>query len=200
MKKFQCNLFLLSFIIFLPSCCGLFFCRKQFNIFKEPIITNKSNYTIKTDGIYVSQNSSGSMAFYTNGIMKTIASNYPEGKDFWKNPETGFADLKAFWNYNSKETWGNYTINGDSIKMQNFGWNGMEFCSRSVYEMVGKILNDSTIILYSDYSFWFKYDLINKPNIFGFYLTNKKPDSSKAWFNNRRWYKKNIHESRKVKK
>ncbi len=140
------------------------------------------------------------MAFYTNGIMKTIASNYPEGKDFWENPETGFDDLKAFWNYNSKETWGNYTINGDSIKMQKFGWNGMEFCSRSVYEMVGKILNDSTIILYSDYSFWFKYDLINKPNIFGFYPTNQKPDSTKAWFNNRRWYKKDLHESRKVKK
>jgi hypothetical protein len=161
-----------------------------------PIINGKANSQIQLNGIYVSLNSRGSMIFYSDGSCKNNAAD-PEGDVFWDNPDSVFKCYYEDWDFLLKEVWGHYSIHKDSIKIQSFGHANDQLCKRSVYETVGEILNDSTLVIYSDYSYWFKSELLEEPNIYGFYPTTIKPDSTKAWFNNRRWFNKYLHESRK---
>lgn len=197
MNDLQKRIILVVFVSILTSCSSPFNCKKRFQIFKEPIITGAADFKIQLNGIYVSKNGAGSMVFYADGSYKTIYSNDPDGQLFWKNPDSVFKTLSQSWNYKSKETWGHYLIKNDSITIQSFGRANDQLCKRSVYEKVGEVINDSTISIYSNYSYWFKSELLDEPNIFGFYPTNHKPDSTKAWFNNRRWFIRNLNESRR---
>jgi len=116
---------------------------------------------------------------------------------FWLYPETAIDTILANDDYFKREIWGHYQIIYDTIIIQSFGLANDQLCRRSVYETRGIILNDSTIKVFSDYSYWHNYELIKEPNIFRLYKTKHKPDSSIAWFNKKRWYKKNLHESRR---
>ena len=69
-------------------------------------------------------------------------------------------------------------------------------CRRWVFERKGKLLNDTTVEVYSDYSYWGGDSLLHTPCVLNYYHTNIKPDSTNAWFEKKRWYKKGLHESR----
>ena len=195
MKIFRLlTLFLILFL--LPSCTGIYPCRKQFTIYKDPFPQPRTKIPIKTNGVYVSTNQSGSFYLYDNGYTKTISSNSPNSNSFWDDPNNQMIELLSGEDYFRKEVWGNYKLIADTIIIQNFGLND-QLCKRSVYETKGIILNDTTIMVFSHYSFWFDYELIKEPNIYRLYKTEHKPDSTMAWFNKKYWYKKNLHESRK---
>ena len=129
--------------------------------------------------------------------MTTHSSHFPIGKEFWADPEKVLKEeVYNSWHFNDKEGWGVYNVEKDSIKFQSFNYHTQEPCKRWLFEDRGLILNDSTILIYSVYSFNGKLELIKEPNIYGFYPTTKKPDSTNAWLYKRKWYKENEHKSR----
>jgi hypothetical protein len=185
-----------AILFLLNACVGIYPCRKQFTLYKEAFYHTDAKLPIKTNGVYISISHEGSFYLYNNGYAKILFSNLPESKTFWKNPSIEINELQSQEKYFRKEVWGNYSINNDTIAIQTFGLND-QLCKRSVYETKGVILNDSTIKVFSDYSYWFDTELIKEPNIYRLYKTDQKPDSTMAWFNKKRWYKKNLHESRR---
>jgi hypothetical protein len=135
MKSFM--LFTLGSILFLLNACvGIYPCRKQFSLYKEPFNPSNTKFPIKTNGVYISVNHEGSLYLYNNGYAKILFSNLPEGKSFWKNPSIEIIE-------------------------------------------------------------WFEREFVTEPNTFRLYETEHKPDSTLAWFSKKRWYKKNLHESRR---
>ena len=92
------------------------------------------------------------------------------------------------------------TIQGDTIIIQVFNRHSQKFFKRWVHEFIGIIQNDTSFLLLSWYSYLTKNQFIEEPVPYSFYQTNIKPDSTKAWFNKKKWFKENLHESRKGKK
>lgn len=98
------------------------------------------------------------------------------------------------------EAWGDFQISGDQFIMQDFNprhWAREAFCKRWVYEVRGKVLNDSTIEIYLEHAIGPKDTLFDRKCVMHFYPLDSKPDSTKAWFNNKKWYREKLHESRK---
>jgi len=185
------------FLFLFVSCVSPINCRKQFTIFMDPISVSSDEYKIHIDGIFVSVNQRGTFALYKDGKAKFIDSNFPIGDEFWEYPERKISFIEKQISLIGKEGAGHYRILNDTIIIQSFGLSNDQLCRRSVYETKGIIMNDSTIKVFSDYSYWFDSELIKEPNIYRLYKTDQKPDSTLAWFNKKRWYKKNLHESRK---
>ncbi|MBU1009267.1 MAG: hypothetical protein KKD74_03930 [Bacteroidetes bacterium] len=184
-----CILFLLA------SCVSPINCRKCFKIYREPVVRCDS-FDLYA-GIFVSLNGKDALCFYNNGCSKTISSFPSNIISFWLNPEVEITNLLENDQYFRKELWGHFRIFNDTIVIQSFGLSNDQLCRRAVYETKGVILNDSTIKVFSDYSYWFDSELIKEPKIYRLYKTDHKPDSTLAWFNKKRWYKKNLHESRR---
>jgi hypothetical protein len=181
----------------LASCVSPINCRKQFTVYKEPIIKSSRNIHSFNNGIFVSINGEDVLYLFDNGLSKTISSSISTNQEFWLYPEKAIDNIIADDDYFKKEIWGHYQIIYDTIIIQTFGLANDQLCRRSVYETRGIILNDSTIKVFSDFSHWFNYEIIKEPNIFRHFTTDYKPDRSLAWFNKKRWYKKNLHESRR---
>ncbi|MDD3744445.1 MAG: hypothetical protein PHX54_12535 [Lentimicrobiaceae bacterium] len=163
----------------------------------DSISVSSHKYQIRVDGIFVSVNQRGAFALYKDGKAKFVDSYLPIGNEFWLYPEKMISIIENQINIIGKEGAGHYKQVSDTIIIQTFGISNDQLCRRSVYETKGVILNDSTIVVFSDYSYWFDSELIKQPNIYRLYKTNLKPDSTLAWFNKKRWYKNNLHESRK---
>lgn len=186
------------YILFLlASCVSPINCRKQFTVFMDPISVSSDKYKIRLDGIFVSVNGSDALCFYDNGLSKTISSFSFNIDSFWTNPNVDVSSLLKKDQYFRKELWGHFRISKDTLIIQSFGLSNDQLCRRAVYETKGVILDDSTIKVFSDYSYWFDSELIKEPNIYRLYKTDQKPDSTLAWFNKKRWYKKNLHKSRR---
>ncbi len=107
--------------------------------------------------------------------------------------------MQEDWEFKRKENWGDYAVKENEIILQNFNRNNEEVCKRSVFEEKGRILNDSTIEIYSEYSYWWKdkSPTLYAPCVLNFYKTDTKPDSTIAWFVNKNWYKNELNTSRK---
>jgi len=163
----------------------------------DSISVSSHKYHIRVDGIFVSVNQRGAFALYKDGKVKFVDSYLPIGNEFWLNPDKMISIVENQINIIGKEGTGHYKRVSDTIIIQTFGISNDQLCRRSVYETKGIIVNDSTIKVFSDYSYWFNSELIKEPNIYRLYKTDHKPDSTLAWFNKKRWYKKNLHESRR---
>ncbi len=188
-------LFICSILSLGTSCVSPINCRKYFNNYREPMVRFDS-FDIYS-GIFVSLKGKDALCFYNNGYSKTISSFPSNIISFWLNPEVEITNLLENDQYFRKELWGHFRIYNDTIIIQSFGLSNDQLCRRAVYETRGIILNDSTIKVFSDYSYWFEHELIKEPIIYRLVKTNQKPDSTLAWFNKKRWYKKNLHESRR---
>ena len=180
------------FILFLFSCGLGPINRRGFNVYEKPI-TNSKSIRIKTNGVYVSiSNKDGKRGFYLykNGLYH---SEY-FGDNFWNSPQKALSKRKPY--YNLSKNFGQFQIYDDTINIQNFYSNNNEFFRKQLIHYRGLILNDSTIKILS----WFGNDnveILTEPMIYRFYKSSDKPDSTKAWFLNKKWYQKNVHESRK---
>lgn len=176
-------------MLILQSCVNKI---KDFTVYKIPKVVGNESKIMNLSGIYVSSNDNPpAYFFYDNGMVKTVGLN-----QFKKvNSKIYFDNY-----YDCKENWGHYFIEGNNITIQKFNKHNEEIFKRWIIEEKGIILNDTTIILYTRKSFWAnqinseeKMDsilLILKP-------VNIKPDSTQAWFLNKKRYRKNVHESRK---
>lgn len=182
------------------SCNSPINCTKYFTIYKKPVVNNNEGKSLRTDGIYISKNGLASFFLYDNGKVKIHRPFFDTMPvSLWRNPQKILDKMQEDWEFKRKENWGDYTIQGNEIILQNFNLNNQEACKRSVFEEKGRILNDSTIEIYSDYSYWWKdkQPILYIPCVLNFYKTETKPDSTIAWFINKSWYKNGLNESRK---
>ena len=186
-------------LVFLVSCsCTFIFNDKSnFTLFKEPVIKNFDGTPLKTNGIYISEEGRAAFFLYNNGQVKIL---YPffnhKTKEFWLNPSEVTRNMNVNWDFDSKEWWGNFSIDSNEIILRYFNRNNL-FRERYLFENKGEILNDSTIVIYSDYIYNTGDSFLNTKCLLKFYPTSIKPDSTNIWFVNKKWYRKNLHESRK---
>lgn len=184
----------------LISCSSPVNCTKYFTAYKEPIINNNQKLLLRTDGIYISKNGRAALFLFNDGKVKVYSPFFDTMRvELWAPPEKVLAEMQNSWEYKQKERWGDFFIKGNEIIIQRFNRNNEEICKRSVFEEKGRILNDSTIEIYSEYSYWWKdkHPVLYAPCVLNFYKTNAKPDSTIAWFINKNWYKNELNESRK---
>ena len=189
---------ILIIVLFSFNSCGILMTQKRhFNTYKSPVLQEGDKLPFKTNGVYVEKNSHFNEVFYfyTNGLVKNSGLH----SDFWDNPKEIAKKVEDIYIFSSKEFWGDYTIKDDTIYIQIFNHNTQFLYKRWIFEWKGVIKNDTTIEMFSEYSYFGKDQFIHKPVIYGFYPTEIKPDSTKAWFNNKKWFKENLHESRKPK-
>lgn len=182
-------------------CCTIpINCTKHFTAYKEPVINSNEKILLRTDGIYISDNGSASFFLYNNGKVKIYSPFFDTLRtELWKTPQKIIAEMQDDWEFKQKERWGDYSIKGNEIIIQRFNRNNEEICKRTVFEEKGRILNDSTIEIYSEYSYWWRGKLpaLYTPCVLNFYKTDAKPDSTIAWFENKSWYKNELDGSRK---
>ena len=177
-----------SFLLLLASCVSPINCRKQFTIYKNPNNNVISEFSFLKDGVFVSLNGKNAFYLYNNDLVKSILRTERANQLFWVCPVKEIYKILPDDEYFKREIWGHYQIINDTILIQTFGLSNDQLCRRSVYETKGVLLNDSTIEVFSYYSYWFESEFINEPNIYRFYKTDLKPDSTLAWFNKKRWY------------
>jgi hypothetical protein len=181
----------------LCSCTFIFNDKSNFTLFKEPVIKNFDGIPLKTNGIYISEDGGGALFLYQNGQVKLLKPFFSQArKGIWLDPLDVLKGINLYWNFNTKEFWGSFIINDNEIIFQNFNENNI-LKERYLFEQRGRILNDSTIVIFSDYVYNTGDSLLNTECLLKFYPTSIKPDSTNIWFVNKKWYRKNLHESRK---
>ena len=195
MKKITTYIIIFGIISGLSSC--IFGNRKRdFKIYKLPILIKNNNIPIKVNGVYIPEKGYGHpFFFFKDGsiVWKGWAS------DFRQNRIRDMKDTQFHKIYSSKEYWGHYSISYDTIFIQAFNRNSEYLYKRWIFEFIAVIQNDTSFLLLSEFSYQGKYQFIDQPIQYHFYHTDIKPDSTKAWFNNKKWFKENLHESRKAK-
>lgn len=208
---------MLMLLIF-TSCYNV---HKQFYIHKTPVNIERQKQELKTNGVYlISENNNNRLPLfiflYTNG--QALISNYTyieNNKILWSEESSLFQELKNNYNENSivRDKWGAYRLINDSLIIQYFYNNGAHqtgLMNRNTIDLYGRVGNKNNLIISEEKCTWWnklynskKYDVNDSiltykiPASYKFYPTDFKPDSSKAWFLNKRWYKKGLHESRK---
>ena len=166
------NLSTLLLVLSFSSCSY----RSSFTLYKQNPI-HKTSKSLKTDGVFTNTNKefTDSLYFYLDGTMGLSSFGY------------GMNTLPI----------GHYILKEDSLVGQYFGRDAGGSGRRYIYEIYGKIINDSTLIIYAEkcdfcvgvYAGWNKspYIYYNPPLEFN-YSKAAKADSSKAWFKKRKWY------------
>jgi hypothetical protein len=178
------------------SSCGLFLVRKKdFELFREPIpelIENK----VRFDGVYISENDWMMLYLYSNGTCKYM------GYDscFVQTPSHQELKSQTLIKEKDKERWGEYMIINDTLIVQSFNRHYFEKYKRWSSEKMFLIGNRDSILLvewssnYPEKNYKERFQMK-----FIFQQTALKPDSSKAWYLDRKWYTDGVHASRKTK-
>lgn len=203
-------LFVFAIATLLSSCNSI---HRHFSYYKEPILSNSSK-KVRLDGIYVvdckdTMTHIDLFYFYKNGVC-----NAPAYVIWLRNRfcEYSHVMLERYKNlvieFPQNSEWGNYVIRHDSIFIQTFHEFNQSTVIRDMVEFRGIISNDSTILITEMECAWCNRGFMNEktgpdvtkydpPIQFNFYPYDFKPDSTVAWFKNKRWYKKGLHPSRK---
>jgi hypothetical protein len=180
----------------LNSCGIMLNCHRPFNIYKFPIAQHPHANRPRTDGIFVSTDSRDAYFFYANGRVMSYGFLHPIG-DFWSDPDSALATMRAHRNFNSREGWGDHSIRNDTIWVQAFNWNVQEPCTRAVFDDVGRVISDSIIVINVIFAHSRADTLFKGSKEFRFHPTALKPDSANVWFEKKLWYKKELHPSRR---
>jgi len=196
LNKF-CKVVIVIILIQLYSCKYIYNDTRNFNVYKKPISQSQNIISLKTNGVYISEDGGGALFLYQNGQVKLLKPFFSQArKGIWLDPLDVLKGINLYWNFNTKEFWGSFIINDNEIIFQNFNENNI-LKERYLFEQRGRILNDSTIVIFSDYVYNTGDSLLNTECLLKFYPTSIKPDSTNIWFVNKKWYRKNLHESRK---
>jgi hypothetical protein len=187
--------FLILFCFSLFSCVSLGTLKKDFYTFKEPLLIYDTAFPIRINGVYLPKNELNGYPFFF--FKDGSITWYTWGIDFRQNCYDALEKSPFLESSISKEYWGHYTIKNDTIVIQVFNRVGDFIYKRWIFEFTGLIQNDSSFILVSEYSYFTKDQFIEKPIPYYYCPTKIKPDSTKAWFNDKQWFRENLHESRK---
>jgi len=201
MNKYRIYSLLLFIVAILIVSCVSF--HQKFNYYKESVRIVGSS-SIRTDGIYFIYKKSFSHAptqyliFYTDGKVYVNFYHVIDENKFWLNPSknTDTIENKFGNSYLYNETWGHYIIRGDSLNIQFFHRNNGSWIIRNITKYFCIIQNNSTLAIYreewtKDAGYYNVTELNYNPSVkYKFFQTSFKPDSSKTWFNTRKWYNK----------
>lgn len=172
------------FLYTLASCHYLMpSCIDGFEVYKKPIILTSTNNLKLINGFYSkSINSNSGRYFFSNGKTKSAM----------------FSNGKSLSEFKNKENWADYFLNGDTLIIQGFNHHNQELCRRWVFETKGLITSDTTILLLSIHDYRFKTtEVFNPPLLISFVPSSIRPDSTVAWYQNKSWYKEQVHPQRK---
>lgn len=177
----------------LTSCDGALNYIKDFNAYKKPLSTPG----FKTDGIYLADGNSSDEAFffYQNGMVKTLSI---EKKQFLADFDFNVDRLSNKSDGYTEEYWGHYFTKGDSLTIQRFNRLFSNIYKRKMIEYQAILIDSETIKIVRAFSVDDKKQFIDKPIMLSYYKTKTKPDSSKAWFLEEKWYRDSINPSRKI--
>ncbi len=150
---------------------------------------------LKLNGVYISREKGGSVFYlFKDGSCKWTG----WGTLCCPEESVKIETIEKHWLFTTKKAhWGQYAIICDSIIIQEFTKNNQEFFNHWVIESKGIILSDTTFEISSSYSYLGKDTLSKVTQLYKFYPTTIKPDSSKTWFIDKSWFKKSLHKSRK---
>lgn len=168
----------LSFLTIFNSCVN----HKKFTIFMDPFSMDSISLKINLSGGY----------YYTEEFNNSQI----------EIPLYLYSDGKIKYHRN----WGHYRVTGNSIYIQYFYVDQQNFYKYNTIELFGRIMGDSAIHIDKKRCVWCegvyaeykeKTELLFKePRVF-YFIKGKKPDSTQCWFNNKKWYLRNVHEIRK---
>lgn len=163
----------------------------NFIIYKEAPFKNGEKMCVKIDGMYLGKYDS--YFFYSNGLVKRVFIDSSYISNYNWNSNKIIKGSRRFDDF--EENWGHYKCDGRQITMQIFNKNNQEFYTRQIIEMKIKVIDDNTFSLDSSKMKADKY-FMKEDRILNFYKTNNKPDSTRIWFINKRWYKENVYYNR----
>jgi len=187
-------LWLLAIAFFLSSC---FAKRKDFYSYKYPIVNSGDSMLLKINGFYAPVSSKDRILFlFENGIIK----EGPWVRDFFSSTSHYIGIINEdYYTQKGKEYYGCFMIKDSSIIIQNFNIHSSHnfIYRRWIFESRGIVLSDTSFVLYTNFEHLNNNEFYQEPVMFRFFPYQNKPDSANAWFNKKRWFKNNMHESRR---
>ncbi len=212
---------LVMVVIALYSCYE----RRYFTNYKQSIYSGNEKIKIRTDGVYLAKKIEyyksmilrEYLIFYSDGICLLKGITYLKSWDKQKFDSIHKKNSAFYYSRNGFSDFGVYSIKDSILIIQNF--EPMPSYRRGVVNTYFKIVNDTTILkYYYEYTFretflpghegieqYIDKDIfgigkltvkLTHPIEYNFYKYDNT-DSCQAWFYKKRWYKKNLHESRK---
>lgn len=202
---------ILTIVILLQhlSSCNV---HKRFTLYKEESLPN-----LRTDGFYFQANKTKEIPLvfflYKDGTVMTSG-------NFSTNPKSDNEEeiVSEFWYETSRKTngqiqqhmvtipWdqesGHYLTKFDSIKIQYFWFQTQRIIRRNVIELKGTVKNDTIISITHKRTYGTKKqgssrlknsweEVYQNPIILKFHKYDvNRPDSSKVWFKQKKWYGK----------
>jgi hypothetical protein len=194
------------------SSCGRPLWKNNFHVYKyNP--HERSTVSVPVDGIFFLENhvrtrywdppfafflyKDGSIVSYNGSGL----SNVPE-QDFWQNPDEYLKSMQT----SSMES-GHYRVDGANITIEIFITFVGSFAQWNVIRFSGRVMNDSTISIEKAVCGWCPEKISSFPKNgveiirgrnYKFYPTSLKSASSRLWFGNYKWYRKNVWYNKKV--
>jgi hypothetical protein len=188
---------LIILIIALSLLTACFVKKRDFYVYKYPVVYNLQTMPLRTDGFYAPAFEKERVLFlYDNGVVK----KGPWVRDFFLNKEKAIEVINTdYYTQKGKEYFGSFKIYDSSIIIQAFNIHSQHYpiYRRWVFESKGVILSDTSFLLHTKIDQLDKYEFYEVPVLFLFYPYENKPDSSNSWFNSKGWYRNQLHESRK---
>ncbi len=192
-------------LLFFTNACNLYR-HNNFNAYKyKPLLSLKDE--AKTAGIYFVTNYSTKGYFesptffylYKDGSVwgsNTVGLSTVPEQDFWKTPRAYLDKM----NFNTAENSGHFLIRENKIQIEVFAISPGDFFTKNTIKFEGQLKNDSTILLTKEICNWCIHHVREYPKTgikdikeeYKFYSTSIKPDSSKIWFKNTKWYKRGV--------
>ena len=170
--------------------------KENFDVYKKSIFENPK-VSIKTNGIFVEQGELNNnsdyrafMIFYRNGYCLLGKVDNAE----WKISLSKFIQKLKL---QSDQEFNLYRVANDSLFIDRFGSN-KNLYYRWVKNYECKVLSDSEIEVIKSTTTFDNYPVQDLSIVYKFYPSTEIPDyKPTSWFIDKKWYNKNLHESRK---
>jgi len=183
---------LATFLVTCASCLPAFILanhKKQFDIYRHPVQNGKNVPGLRLDGIYVADSEQACFYLYQNGkIMLPMSLFRFSAKRVPPSASWMLLEAQRQAGYEPDEHWGEYELKDSTISIQYFNYNTQEICKRWVFELKGHVRNDSTIEIFYDHNTRSGNDDTSVHSTLHFRQLSVKPDSTRAWYNNKKWY------------
>lgn len=178
------------------SLMGCFTKKKDFYTYRYPIVESGKQISFKTNGFYAPISGKARVLFlYKTGAVK----EGPWVTDFFMNTSRYFDIINVdYYTQKGKEYFGCFMIKDSSLIIQYFNLHTSHnpIFRRWVFESRGVVLSDTSFVLYTNFEYLNNNEFYKEPVMFMYVPYENKPDSANAWFIKKRWFKKNLHESR----
>lgn len=178
--------------------CGCGFvritCRKPFAVHTTPISHRCGHLAPRTDGVYFSENGFQALFFYSNGQVLAYARGL--GFNYTLYPDSALHLIEKGRPMFTRDNWGCYKQNGDSLAIQHFNYHPEYICNRSVVDMLAIVLDGQHLVVRST-TYHASRESYATNEVYQFHHSSYKPDSSQAWLNHRLWFQKELHVDRK---